>query len=59
MNVTSGELLLFRTLWNTSNDNMLIVSIDNDGEFLSEATNAAQVETALLYSSLNKLVSTY
>ena len=45
MNSVSGESLLFRTLWNTSNDNMFIVSIDDDGEFVSEATNAAQGKT--------------
>lgn len=41
----SGELLLFRTLWNNSNDNMFIVSIDSDGDFVSEASNAALEKT--------------
>lgn len=41
----SGELLLFRTLWNNSNDNMFIVAIDSDGDFVSEASNAAMEKT--------------
>ncbi len=41
----SGELLLFRTLWNNSNDNMFIVSIDSDGDFISEATNSSLEKT--------------
>ena len=41
----SGELLLFRTLWNSSDDNMFIVSIDEDGEFISEASNSSLEKT--------------
>lgn len=41
----SGELLLFRTLWNNSNDNMFIVAIDSDGDFVSEASNVAMEKT--------------
>jgi diguanylate cyclase (GGDEF)-like protein/PAS domain S-box-containing protein len=42
MDSLSGELLLFRTLWSTSDDNMFIVHLDSEGDFVSEATNAAQ-----------------
>ena len=44
--VLSGELLLFQTLWHNSNDNMFIVSIDDDGDFINEACNEA-IEKAL------------
>lgn len=40
-----GELLLFRTLWNNSNDNMFIVSMDSNGDFISESCNTAQEKT--------------
>lgn len=39
-----GELLLFRTLWRNSSDNMFIVRLDENGEFISEASNQAQDE---------------
>ncbi len=35
----SGELLLFHTLWNDSNDNMFIVCLNDNGDFISESTN--------------------
>lgn len=43
--VVSGELLLFRTLWNNSNDNMFIVRLDENGDFISESTNRSQEKT--------------
>lgn len=41
----NGELLLFRTLWNNSSDNMFVVSIDSDGDFVNEASNNALKKT--------------
>ena len=41
----TGELLLFRTLWNNSSDNMFIVAIDSDGDFVTEACNTALEKT--------------
>lgn len=43
--IIKGELLLFRTLWNNSNDNMFIVSLDKNGDFVSESSNRAQEKT--------------
>lgn len=40
-----GEILLFRTLWNNSDDNMFIVSLNSDGDFISEASNNALEKT--------------
>ncbi|QKI88889.1 sensor domain-containing diguanylate cyclase [Thiomicrorhabdus xiamenensis] len=37
--LVQGELLLFRTLWQTSNDNMFIVRINDDGDYVSEKSN--------------------
>jgi len=34
-----GELLLFRTLWNTTNDNMFVVAVNNNEEFVLESIN--------------------
>lgn len=39
--IVQGELLLFHTLWNTTNDNMFIARRDKDGVFFSEKTNHA------------------
>ncbi len=41
----SGELLLFRTLWNNSEDNMFIVSVDANGDFIAEASNSSLEKT--------------
>ncbi|MDF1883932.1 GGDEF domain-containing protein [Sulfurimonas sp. SAG-AH-194-C21] len=43
--VITGELLLFRTLWNDSDDNMFIVSLDNNGDFISESSNKSLEKT--------------
>ncbi|MDF1877579.1 GGDEF domain-containing protein [Sulfurimonas sp. SAG-AH-194-L11] len=43
--VIAGELLLFRTLWNDSDDNMFIVSLDNNGDFISESSNRSLEKT--------------
>ncbi len=43
--VVDGELLLFRTLWNNSDDNMFIVRLNADGEFISEASNRSLEQT--------------
>lgn len=39
--IIKGELQLFRTLWNTSSDNMFIIKYTEDGEFITEKTNDA------------------
>ncbi|MEA3354494.1 MAG: PAS domain-containing sensor histidine kinase [Campylobacterota bacterium] len=43
--VANGELLLFRTLWNNSSDNMFIVSLDDYGNFINESCNRSQEKT--------------
>ncbi len=43
--ISSGELLLFRTLWNDSNDNMFIVNLNKNGDFISESTNPSLEKT--------------
>ena len=40
--IVQGELLLFHTLWNTTNDNMFIIRQNKDGDFIIEKTNNAQ-----------------
>ncbi len=42
--VTQGELILFRVIWNTSNDNMFIVRKDGN-EYISESANNALKKT--------------
>lgn len=37
--VIKGELLLFRTLWNNSEDNMFIVRKEKDGTYISKKLN--------------------
>ena len=39
--IVEGELLLFHTLWNTTNDNMFIVRRNKNGEYINEKTNNA------------------
>lgn len=51
--IIDGELLLFRTLWATSKDNMFIVRKDIDGDFYSEKTNPAM--TLTLHLATNQL----
>lgn len=43
--IISGELLLFRTLWSSSSDNMFIVKRDDHGNFISELTNPSMKAT--------------
>lgn len=40
--VTKGEVLLFRTIWNNSSDNMFIVRQDENGDFINESCNRSQ-----------------
>jgi len=42
--IVKGELLLFHTLWHTTNDNMFIIKRTNDGEFITEKTNSSLKE---------------
>lgn len=51
MKSLEGELLLFRTLWNNSNDNMFIVALDAHGDFIAEASNASLEKTFNLESN--------
>jgi diguanylate cyclase (GGDEF)-like protein/PAS domain S-box-containing protein len=43
--VNCGELLLFRALWNHSSDNMFIIKVDENGDFINETCNLAQEKT--------------
>lgn len=40
-----GELLLFKTLWNNSTDNMFVVRLDDNGDFINESCNSAQAKS--------------
>lgn len=42
--VQKGELTLFRTIWNTSKDNMFIVRKENS-EYISERANESLKKT--------------
>lgn len=44
-NGLSGEIKLFRAIWEHSSDNMFIIAIDNDGDFVTEAVNPSQAKT--------------
>jgi diguanylate cyclase (GGDEF)-like protein len=43
--ITNGELQLFRTFWNTSDDNLFIVLKRHDGEYISEKCNPSLQHT--------------
>ncbi|MDG6778312.1 diguanylate cyclase [Thiomicrorhabdus sp. zzn3] len=43
--IVEGELSLFRTLWRTSHDNMFIVKVDVNGDYISEKSNRAMEMT--------------
>lgn len=44
-NNQNSELLLFRTLWEHTHDNMFIVAKNQDDEFIIESVNRAQEKT--------------
>lgn len=46
--IEEGELLLFRALWNTSNDNMFIVTKTQDGEYTTNKVNPSLLQTLQL-----------
>lgn len=46
--IIEGELLLFRALWNTSNDNMFILTKTKDGEFTTNRVNPSLLQTLQL-----------
>jgi diguanylate cyclase (GGDEF)-like protein/PAS domain S-box-containing protein len=43
--ITKGEVKLFRTLWNTSSDNMFIVRREVSGEYINEKSNPSLERT--------------
>ncbi|MBN2824645.1 MAG: response regulator, partial [Campylobacterales bacterium] len=43
--IATGEIQLFRTLWNTTTDHMFIVRRNQDGEYISEKANPALEHT--------------
>jgi len=43
--IIDGELLLFRTLWHHSNDNMFIVFRDKNGAYVAEKSNSSLEKT--------------
>lgn len=49
--IIKGELLLFRTLWATTNDNMFVVCKALNGDYISELTNPAMKKTLGLASA--------
>lgn len=40
--IITGEIQLFRTLWNNSKDSMFVVRLANDGTYISEKSNPTQ-----------------
>lgn len=43
--VESGKLLLFQALWDNTSDNMFIVKIDENGDFINESCNSSLEKT--------------
>lgn len=43
--IIRGELLLFRTLWQNTTDNMFIVRLNEEGDFISESCNRSLEKT--------------